>query len=632
MPHTAVVMSLLAGPRRRLVFPIAGLLLSIAAFPPAAVGEPKLPAAKGAPQFSWSREPLLRTQSPLDVDSLVFAGLPQTIPAGRSSGANGEAAADLYRRGIKKSNEAAANDDDPGRYTQAARLFLQAYAASRYSDGGFFALSMAARSYFHAKRYLEADGIAKQLITRAGAERTALPYYLVRAEALAARGNYLAARECFRRALRASWNGKTRTKISLRIASMSFLMGNLAFAEPAYRKILAQPGALEEHPFAALHFGETLIAAGKNDEALSLFRRIEKGPVPAEAAAAAFRGEGDILLMRNDVALARYAYDQARVKSGLRKPGWWARCREADVAFAEGRFADALAGYRAVKDSPDPSWAREGWYKTILTLYLLSDHEGVVRESRNYLARYGGTKAAEKVRRMQVASGAHLLRAAVSRDPAAAWPLYSSLLFSMLRVPEGKALFRAFGREWERARLFAGASAFYAAAEEPERSGKMRALEAMERRYARGQFDRVAASWSAAEKSAHPPAYAAWLAAKSFFRRGEYGRTGLALSRMEPLPAGPGQKPSDLAGKRELAAVASGMQGNWAQARKALAEIDSPSPFLRCLAVLAETKVARAGKAADASGNPGPAGSSELWAEIARGQARYRRLMAADGD
>lgn len=593
-----------------------------------AEGSVKLPPVEELPELSWSRQPFFPMISRWDLDPVLFpaenraAGMPKQGPGGQ------ETPESLFQRARRKAEEARNYGDDAKLHEEAARLYMRAYAAARGGETGFEALSLAARSFLLAGRYAEAEGAATRLISRAGTNGASLPFYLLKGEALFRRGNYLSARECFRRAASGQWDVETRRRIDLRIADVSFLLGNPAFAEPAYRKTLLSPGArFGAYPFETIRFGETLLAAGRAEEALQVFRRLHKESIPANAHVAACLGEGDALLVLKRYALAEYAYHQAALWGDHPEMRWWVQCRFADLSFATGRRKEAAARYRELSSCPEPSVAREAGYKWILSLYLAADHEGVVREAGTYLLRNAEKAGAGNVRRMAAKAGAEIVRAVGSRDPAKKWPAFFAFLFSFARSAEGKALFADMGREWEEGRIWGGAGVLYQAAGDKDRGGEMMRIESAERAYFRGDLDGVLTALGYGEARRESSPAALWLLARTFFRQGRYEQAAEALGRLDhlsPEPPGVGHT-----ARKELAAFARAMQGQRKEALDSLKEMKSPPPTssLAFLLAWADDRPPSAREGEVREKDKGKKTPGDLWADLAAGLQRYRRLM-----
>jgi hypothetical protein len=268
---------------------------------------------------------------------------------------------------------------------------------------------------------------------------------------------------------------------------MSFLIGNIAYAEPLYRRLLTDVDASRQFPYESIRFGETLLSSGKVEEALGIFRKVRDNALPIEARCASRLGEGDVLLLRKDFHGARFAYEQA---GGRENPTirWWILLRKADLEYASGSRETASGLYRDLIGCPLPDVAREAAYKSVLARFLISDYESVLKESQSYLGRYAGKADEIPMRKMSARAGAALVEEVARKNPANRWPALMEYLFAYGRAPEGKTLYGAVGAEWEAALLWGGASALYMTAGDASRGRNMLRIEAAERRYWQGDL------------------------------------------------------------------------------------------------------------------------------------------------
>lgn len=611
---------------------LLALLTGVLLFVSRAEGAPRLPDVREARDLAWVRQPIHTTLSPWDLDPVLFPSLSKTASAPAPVPGPASAAADLLAAARRKADEAGARGNDPRIHEEAAHLYMRAFAVSKNGETGIQSLSLAARSYFLAGRYAEADGAAGRLIARSGGGRDVLPYYLLKGEALLRRGNYLAARECYRRASAAKTDGDTGIRISLRIADASLLLGNLALAEPLYRKIFSSPGiSMGKFRDEAIRYGETLLAVDRAEEALQVFRRIQKEFLPGALHVKACIGEGDALLVMDRLPRARYAYEQANLLGEMPETKWRLLCRKADIDFAEGKRKEAAAAYRELRESPDLFVAEEARYKWILHQYLLRDYEGTVKESQEYLLRSPGRPGSSNVRLMAAKAGAELVREMSAREPSKRWAAFSSLLFSFARSGEGRSLYGDIGKEWEGKGFWGGAGAFYSAAGNEERSREMIRIEAAEAAYFRGDGAAVLAALGYSEAQREKSPVALWLAAKTLFRQGRHAKASEALQRLDvlsPEPPETGWSP-----RKELAAFAGALQEKREVTRDSVREFRNAPP-VSSLAFLADwaeepsgASPYRVGK--DAGKGKKPAG--DAWSDLAAARRRYLRLTA-DGD
>lgn len=597
-----------------------------------AEGSVRLPLVDEAPDLSWIRRPFFTSLSAWNLDRLVFDPLLSQAPEVSPDDADDHSPGALYWQASRLATAARAKGDDHGLHEAAARIAMQAYAGRRNGDAGFRSLALAARSYFLAGMFSEADGVAGRMIARSSLGNASLPYYVLKGEALFQKRNYLTARECFRRASAGRWDAVTARRIALRIADASFLLGNLAYAEPAYRKAFRGGDALlKAHPLEAIRFGEALLLAEKFDEAVRIFRVVREGTVPADVRAASYLGEGDAFLVGKQLPLAEHAYRYSEPWGNTPWIKGWIRCRTADLEFAKGNRKDAAALYRELKDDPGAELAREAGYKWILSLHLSGDHEGVVKEAETYLARNDGGPGTAAVRAMGAESGVEIVRAAARKDPARMWTVYSTLLFSFGKTDEGRGLFRSLGEEWEKGRVWGGASSLYAAGGDASRGREMARLGTAESAYFRGESDNVLLLLGYGDGSREGYAIGHWLAAKAFFRQGRYGEASAALARMGAADAGgAGPHPG-----KELAIFAAALAGSRDGTREALKGVDpkSSSPALPYFVEWSAAGPEKPSRGGDAVKGKAPAGGTgDLWTDLASAQRRYRRLTADEGD
>jgi predicted negative regulator of RcsB-dependent stress response len=594
----------------------------------AAEGGVQFPPVPEAPDLAWNREPFLRDLPQWNMDAPAFPWVPAPAEIRKAESDPDASAAALFREARRRETGGAPP-------VEIARLYLRAYAAAKNREIGYTSLKQAARFFFRAGDFAETAGILDRLIDRSGAGSAGTPFYLFKGEALARRGNFLAARECFRRASAAAWDTETRQRIALRIADMSFLLENMAFAEPMYRKTLSDPGSFRRYPRESIRYGEALLSSGKIDEAQRVFRKVREDALSPEMLSAALLGEGDALLLRKDFAGARFAYEQAGTKE-TPLTRWWVLLRKADLEFLAGGRESAARMYGDLGACPLPAVAREALYKTILARFLLSGYESVLDGSRAYLSRFAGEHGEAAVRKMAARAGAALVAEAGRKDPASRWPLLAEYLFAYGRSPEGKTLYAAIGGEWESALLWGGASALFAAAGNDAKSREMLRIETAERLYWQGDLQGAAAALDLRNPSAEPSGGALRLLAKIRFREGRYDDAAKILRRIETSRTAAGAR-GDPAPPRagEFPAFVLALQGKWTEALDALQGIDPAAApaAVRGLRALAETRAPRAAKAivAPAKGGTSPA-PNDLYSAYARSQERYRRIMARGDD
>lgn len=594
----------------------------------AAEGSVPFPPVAEAPEFAWGRQPFFRDLPEWNMD---FPGAPWVPTAAEVRKAESDAAnpaSALFR-------EARAKEVAGGTPEDVARLYLRVYAAARNQEIGFVALKQAARLFFRAGNYMESSGVLGRLIERSGPGSAGVSFNLLKGEALARQGNHLAARECFRRASGGKWDAGTQRRIALRIADMSFLMGNVAYAEPLYRKTLTGADAPRRFPYESIRFGETLLSAGRIEEALGVFRRVQGDALPDEARRASRLGEGDALLLRKDFPGARFAYEQAggRETSPIR---WWILLRNADLEFASGSREKASGMYRDLRGCAVADVAREAAYKSTLARFLLSDYESVLKESQAYLGRYPGNADESAIRKMAARAGASLVAEVGRKNPAQRWPALTEYLFAYGRSPEGKSLFAAIGREWESALLWGGASALYAEAGETARSRDMLRIEAAERRYWQGDLAGAAASLDLRNPDAESSLGALRLLAKIRFREEKFDEAGKLLRRIEALgPAPDGGKETGPKPEKEFLAFTRALQGKWTESLETLQGIDPATapPPVRGLRTMAAGHAPSVGEKPAPAAKTAPApGPNDLYSAYERSQERYRRLTAERAD
>jgi predicted negative regulator of RcsB-dependent stress response len=587
-----------------------------------AEGRVPFPPVAEAPEFAWDRQTFFRYLPEWNMDSPNFPWVPTPEEIRNAESDPRSVAASLFR-------EAQAKVRAGGNAEEAARLYMRAYAADRSGEIGFVAMKQAARFFFRARKYMEASGILDRLIERSGSGGT--PFHLLKGEALARLGNHLAARESLRRASGGKWDPLTQRRIALRIADMSFLVGNIAYAEPLYRKLLAGKDAPVQFPYESIRFGETLLSIGRIEEALGVFRRLRADALPLEARCASFLGEGDALLLRNDFAGARYAYEQA---AGRESPAirWWILLRKADIEYAAGSREAASVQYRNLAGCPLPDVAREAAYKSILVRFLLSDYESVLKESQAYLGRFAGKSDEAAIRKMSARAGAALVEEIGRKSPADRWPALTENLFAFGRSPEGKTLYGAIGAEWEAALLWGGASDLYRVAGETARSRNMLRIEAAERRYWQGDLIGSAAELDIRNPATEQSRPALRLLARIRFREGKFAEAGKLLRRIETLGTGPGAvKESGVTPEKEFLAFTQALQGKWTESLDALQGVDpasAPPPVRGLRSMIGHHTPVDANAPATAA-KPGAAPApNDLYSAYERTQDRYHRLMA----
>ena len=562
------------------------------------------------------------------MDSPDFPWVPTPAEMREAESGPASPAATLFR-------EARAKEKAGGKPDEVARLYMRAYAAARSGEIGFVALKQAARLFFRARKYMESSGILSRLIERSGAGSAGVSFNLLKGEALARQGNHLAARECFRKASGGKWDARTQRRIALRIADMSFLMGNIAYAEPLYRRLLTGADASRQFPYESVRFGETLLSSGKIEEALGIFLKVQDNALPIEARCASRLGEGDVLLLRKDLPGARFAYEQAagRESSTFR---WWILLRKADLEYASGSREAASVMYRDLAGCPLPDVAREAAYKSVLVRFLLSDYVSVLKESQAYLGSYAGKAGETAIRKMSARAGAELLAEVARKTPANRWPAFTEYLFAYGRAPEGKTLYGAIGAEWEAALMWGGASALYATGGEDAKSRDMLRIEAAERRYWQGNMEGAVAELNILNPAKEASRPALRLLARIRFREGKYDEAGTLLQRIEALGVAPeGGKDPGATQEMEFLAFTLALQGKWEESLGALQGIDpstAPPPVRGLRSMIGLHAPAAAKTAATAAKGAAAPAPNDLYSAYGRSQERYRRLTDEGAD
>ncbi len=559
-----------------------------------AEGRVPFPPVPESPELAWERQVFFRDLPEWNMDSPGFPWVPSPAELRNAESDASSQGGPLFRHAL-------ARERSGGTAEESARLYMRAYAADRSGETGFVALKQAARLFFRDRRYMEASDILGRLIERSGKGSSISSFNLLKGEALARMGNHLAARESFRRASGGRWDDDTRRRIGLRIADMSFLMGNIAYAEPLYRKLLAGADAPRKFPYESIRFGETLLSTGKSDEALGIFRKVRDGSASADAGCASLLGEGDALLLRKDLAGARFAYEQA---GGRATPTvhWWILLRKADIESASGGREAASASYRNLATCPLPDVAREAAYKWVLARFLLSDYETVLKESQAYLGRFAGKPGDSGMRTMAARAGAAFVAEISRKHPADRWTALTEYLFAYGRAPEGKALYRAIGTEWETAGLWGGAAALYFAAGDAAASRSMLRIEAAEKRYWEGDLQGAASELNIRNPAAETSRPALRLLARIRFREGRYEDAAKLLVRIGAMgPATEAGKETAAEREKEFLAFARALQGKWT---------DSVGMMK--------------------GSGPAPA-QNDLYSAYERSQERYRRLLSDGG-
>ncbi len=605
------------------------LLLLLAAAP--ALGAPvRLPPVPEAVDLGWVRQPFFESLPAWNIDPFPFPAPSAALPP-KPQGPADPTWTLLSQADAQRKTAEGRKVLDSRLHEEAARLYLRAYASDKNGPNGFLALRMAARSFFLGGFYAETAGVATTLVKRSGGGGADLPFYLLKGEALYQKRDLLAARECFRRALTGQFNAATKTRIELRIADASLELGNVAYAEPAYRKALSAPASQRRLPFNAIRYGESLISAGKTSAAAELFRNLdtEADGVPPLARAISLMGAGDVAILSGDLVSAQTAYMKAASIGNFSETRALLKIRMADLAFAGGKRAEALSGYGALVDSPVPAIAREAGYKKGLTLYLQGDFPGVVAMSDGWLARYPGKSGEKEMRKLAAKSGVEMVRAAARANPADRWPALSSLLFAYGRTKELPALYGEIGREWEDALIWGGAADLYSAAGLASRSADMRRIERAEGAYYRGDFPAVLAELGWKDPAREHASGALWLAAKTFFRLGRHAEAEAALRRLGTVQAetAASRDKSPFPPDRELMSFNRAQLGRWAELRDSLKDVP-PQPQIPALALIrsmAEPQKPEEGKASAASGGG-------LYADYIRIRERVRRINSEGED
>ncbi len=612
------------GYRRPLVLAALFCLLSLLHAARVDAAPVRLPPVPEAVDLGWVRQPFFESLPVWNIDPIPFPPAAREVPPRPSGPA--EVAWKLVAQGDTQRTLAEKGKEAGGhRHEEAARLYLRAYAADKNGAIGFLALRMAAHCYFAGGAYAEAAGVANTLIKHSGGRGAELPFYLLKGEALYQKRDLLAARECFRRALAGPFNAATKTRIELRIADASLELGNVAYAEPAYRKALSAPASQRRLPFNAIRYGEALIASGKAVDAAGLFRNLdsEADGIPPLARAIALLGAGDVAILSGDLVAAQTAYMRAASVGNFPETKYLLKLRMADLAFAGGKRTEAMSGYIALTESLIPAIAREAGYKKALTLYLRGDFPDVVEMSEGWIARFSGKSGEKGMREMAAKSGAAIVRATGKANPADRWPALSALLFTYGRTREWPALLGEIGKEWEDAMIWGGAADLYASAGDTSRSADMRRIGRAEAAYYRGEFPAVLTELGWKDPAREHASGALWLAAKTFFRLGRHAEADAALRRLETVQAGisAAKDKSPFPPGRELSTFNRAQQGRWPELRDALKDVP-PQPQVPGLALIrsmAEPKTAEKSKAPAASGG-------DLYADYIRTRERVYRI------
>ena len=614
--------------QNRSLYLLALLWAILLLFARVAEGRVPFPPVAEAPELAWDRQTFFRDLPEWNMDSPDFPWVPTPAEMGKAEADISSPATPLFR-------EAEAKERAGGKSEDVARLYMRAYAAARSREAGFVALKQAARLFFRAGKYTESSDILSRLIERSGGGSAGAAFNLLKGEALARLGNHLSARESFRRASGGKWDAMMHRRIELRIADMSFLMGNISYAEPLYRKLLAGADASRRFPYESVRLGETLLSSGKTEEALGVFRKVQDNALPIEARCAARLGEGDALLLRKDFPGARFAYEQA---AGRETPAirWWILLRKADLEYASGSRETASGMYRELAGCPLSDVAREAAYKSVLARFLLSDYESVLKQSQTYLGRYAGRDGESAIRKMLARAGAALVAEITRKNPANRWPALTEYLFAYGRAPEGEALYETIGAEWEAARLWRGASALYMAGGDAPRSRNMLRIEAAERRYWQGDLQGAAAELNIRNPAAEPSLPALRLMARIRFREGKYDEAGELLRRIESLGAAQekGGAPR-VTQEKEFLAFTLSLQGKWKESLDALQGVNpatAPPPVRGLRSMILGHVPAEAKTPATAAKGSTVQAPSDLYSAYERSQERYRRLMAQGAD
>jgi tetratricopeptide (TPR) repeat protein len=620
--------------RRRSPFAIAVILwLLLCAV--ASAAPVRLPPVPENPELGWSRQSFFEALPPWNLDPLLFPPASRELPP-RPAASPAETAWSLMSQADALRKEAESGGNDARRHDDSARLYLRAWSADKNGAVGYKALRMAARGYLLGGLYGEAAGVATTLIKRAGGRGADLPWYLLKGEALYRKRDLLAARECFRRAIDGPFDAQTKIAIALRIANASFELGNIAFAEPAFRKALGKRDEQLRRPEQAIRYGEALLAAGRTAEAGVVFGNLDSTEISAPMRAIARIGSGDAALLAGDLSGARNAYKHADSGGDFPESREWLKLRMADLSFAGGNRQAALKEYSSLASSPDRPVAREAGYKKALTMYLIGDHASVLKESEAWLLRNAGLGGEKEMRAIAAKAGASMVRAAGKSNPADRWPALAALLFSYGRTKEWPILLAEIGKEWEDARIWGGAADLYGSAGDAVRSADMRRIEKAEGAYYRGDLPGVltALDWREPAKEHSPGAL--WLAAKSFFRLGRHAEAEAALRRLDAVRAESraGKPDAPFTPERELAAYNRAQQESWHGILDALKEVPPQSQAPGAAMVKAAEASRKAASAAPAKGAPKAAAKTpsggDIFLQYQGLRARVERIRAED--
>jgi tetratricopeptide (TPR) repeat protein len=626
--------------RRRTTVHLGLILLALFVAVPAVAQAPRLPPVPEAPETGWLRQPFFEVLAPWNLDAVLFPPASRSLPP--KPGGSADAAWELARKADAKRVAAEGKANDPFLHEEAARLFMQAYTADKNGAVGFHALRMAGRCYFLGKHWTEAAAVATTLVRKSGGRGADLPWYLLKGEALYQKRDLLAARECFRRAAAGSFDPDTKMRIDLRTADASLELGNVAYAEPAYRKALSGLPSPRKMPYNAIRFGEAMLAAEKYSEAAALFRSIDADPaLPDLSRALASIGAGDAALLSADLPTARNAYLRAERTGEFAETKDLIKLRMADLAFAGGNRAEAAAGYEALAASGRPDIAREAGYKKALAVYVQGDYPGVLKVSEAWLAKYSGKTGDRGMRILAAKAAAEMVRAAGKANPADKWPALSSLLFAVGRTKEWPILMGEIGGEWENARIWGGAADLYAVAGDNGRSASMRRIRKAEAAYYRGELPAVLTEldWKGPQKEYHPGAL--WLAAKTFFRLDRLAEADAALKRLAvvqaELPPPPGEK-NPFPPEKELTIFNHALQGRWAELREMFKELPPATgqvpglQVVKAMSGFVDPKDAKEGTKGTkkAARGPKPATDGDIYAAYLRTRERVAAINAED--
>jgi tetratricopeptide (TPR) repeat protein len=621
--------------RRRFPFAIAAVLwLLLCAVAHAA--PVRLPPVPEATELGWVRQSFFESLPPWNLDPVLFPPASRELPS-RPAAGQADTAWTLMRQADALRKEAEKNGNDSRRHEESARLYMRAWASDKGGAIGFQSLRMAARGYLLGGHYSEAAGVATTLVRRSGGKGADRPWYLLKGEALYRKRDLLAARECFRRALDGPFDAQTKIGIVLRMANTSFEMGNIAFAEPTFRKAIGNPSDQIRRPEQAIRYGEALLAAGRTTDAGKVFANLDAPEVPAPLRATARIGSGDAAFLSGDLAGARADYILADSGGHFPEPKEWLTLRLADVAFAGGNRQAALKDYAALASSPVRAVAREAGYKKTLTMYLLGDRATVLKESEGWLLRNSGRSGEREMKAMVAKAGADMVRAAAKSNPADRWPALAALLFSYGRTKEWPILLGEIGKEWEDAGIWGGAGDLYGSAGDAARSADMRRIGRAESAYYRGDLPGVLTEldWRKAEKENAPGAL--WLAAKTFFRMGRHADAEAALRRLETVRAESSspRQDSPFPPERELSAYNRAQQGTWNALGDALKDVPPQSQAPAAAMVKAEADARKAASATPAKGRPKPAAKAttggDIFLQFQGIHERVERIRAEDG-